>query len=256
MKQIIPVLLVTLLSIVFLVGCSKNNEKTYKIEGIVLHNVSKKPIANETLLISVRENQRIGPPTIEFPNGQYSSVTKEYTVVSDANGRYSIHITHSDYPFPMVELYNSKYIMSYSMRVRHSIILQDSTIIYSPPGANIFDTIFIESPAYIKYAIKNTSPGFDDDTLFVRTPWQRKTIHYGFVSRDTNFYIHRLPEISPFNWIIIGKSVDTTIIDTIRGESNLYPEVMFFSKRTDTLLHKRESLTISPNTTINYNILY
>jgi hypothetical protein len=93
MKQITSKLLISAISIAFLAGCSKNNDKTHKIEGIVLHSTSKKPIANETLLISVTENQRIGPANIEFPNGQYSSVIKEYTVVSDVNGHYSISIT-------------------------------------------------------------------------------------------------------------------------------------------------------------------
>lgn len=145
--------------------------------------------------------------------------------------------------------------MLYTKSVGHSVF-QDSTIIYFPPGPNIFDTVFVELPAYVKYTIKNTLPGFDDDTLFVSTPYQRKTINYGFVSHDTSFYIHRLPEISAYNWIFIGKAIDTTITDTIPGESNFRQEITFFLKRTDTSLRKKEWLNISPNTITNYNILY
>ncbi|HEU4634033.1 MAG TPA: hypothetical protein VFS22_08620 [Flavisolibacter sp.] len=256
MKQILPVLSVTLLSIVLLAGCRKNNEQGFTIEGIVLHHVTRKPIAHETLLIAVSDEQRIGPPSIEFPNGQYSSVTREFTAVSDANGRYSIHITHSGYPFPRIRLNDHKYIMVYAVRARQEVVLNDSTIMYAPPGPTIFDTLYLESPAFVKYTIKNLSPGFDDDTLFVRTPWQRKTVGYELASKDTGFYIHRLLQIGAFNWMMTGKSVDTTIIDTIPGESNVHPEVLIFSKRTDTALYKKEALTIHPNTTVNYNIEY
>lgn len=256
MKQILTAFSVIWLSIALLAGCRKNIEKTFTIEGIVLHHVTKKTIANETLLISVTDDPRIGPPGMEFPNGQYRSVTREFTTVSDANGRYSIRITNSDKPFPRIRLYNNKYIMVYATGTRQEAVLNDSTPIVQATGPTVFDTIYIESPAYVKYTIKNMAPGFDDDTLFVRTPWRRKAIGYGFVSNDTGFYIHPLPEIIPYNWTMIGKSVDTTIIDTIPGESNPHPEVLFFSKRTDTSIFKREVLTIHPNTTVNYNIMY
>lgn len=231
-----------LLLLLFFYSCKKENLHKESVSGILLHNVTKQPLANQTVLLNV-VTFKIKKDPIEAPGGIPVQVNKQYSTVTDNAGRFVFDFKVED-----------EWLFSVSMVTSAQYTQKKGETVYLLPGNSsslvtaraLYDTLFAEKPGYIKYHIKNINDVFIEDNVWISTYYMNK----------------RIPEsslifISDYNWMFPGAHVDRVIIDTIPAESEpLIPVKWLHKKSMDTVVLKNENIAVQPFTISDYYIQY
>jgi len=236
--------LLFILPVLFFLGCKKDDFVKESFSGIVLHTVTKQPLANQEVLLFI-ENIKYGEKDLEFPNGRPIYTKSEYTTRTNNTGHYSftdINVT-SNWHF-VVQLKTAEYIQNFLVNTNTGA----SGPFYPVPSGprKTGDTLYAERPGYIRYQIKNINTTFDNDTLY---------LYPTFNSRQ-----RKLPSEPMFfksdNRTFIGKTIDVSRTDTLPAEFLSLIPIQWLHRRSDTIVFKSENITISPNTTTDYTIHY
>ena len=167
--------------------------------------------------------------------------TDTYTTVSDNQGRFRFDFNiESQWTFS-VSIVPGTYIQS-GIGGRESYTLEQNRAIN--------DTILCERPGYIRYLINNISPAYSDDTLLVQSI-SNKWIRPDFLAP---FYMP--PDYTIYNWIFVGQNVQSTIIDTLPGETVPKYAITWLYKRIGTIINRTDSIPIQGNSITDYHLDY
>ncbi len=235
------------LLLIFLVlafySCKKekgNKLHADSVTGILLHVITKQPLPGETVKLFTYFRW-IGPADSEFPNGVPMVRTDTYTTVTDNQGRFRFDFNiESQWTFG-VTVVPGTYIQSSSGGYVSYSLEQNR--------AN-YDTILGERPGYIRYLINNISPAYSNDTLLVQS------ISNKWIRPDFTPPFYMPPDYTIYNWIFVGQNVQSTIIDTLPGESIPKYAITWLYKRIGTIINRTDSIPIQANSTTNYHLDY
>lgn len=238
-RRLQAIAIIAMISIFFLAGCKKGDSmQNQLLEGIVLHSITKAPMANQNVTLVVYMAFQMPPGTDpEFPNGEVLNGLYRFQGKTNAEGRYSINAR-----FP-----EGSWQYSVNARTNEYVTLYGISRFFNVDPVTkekYADTIFMEKAAYVKYTINTMGIPFDNETLKVRTPY-------------TMTRIPKQPVYDPsgYNWYFYGKQ-NVVIYDTIPAEKFPNPEVEWLRFQFDTIQYKKEVLHLEPLKTIEYTIKY
>jgi hypothetical protein len=233
-----------LFSLCFLFACKKEeNLPTEEVSGVVLHSISKQPLPNQTIQLTVSTKKILKVKTPEFPNGEPVWITDTYQTQTDVNGRYSFSFGVYINTAFSVRLITGNYIMFSPRNI--GVLDSDDLTKARDWLRQQYDTILADRPGYIRYSIQHsTSNG--SETLYVNTPYQTSSIG------STMGALH----YPGYNWTFTG-STNLVKMDTIPAESapNLTVEWLHRSS-TDTIQYKKELIQVHPGSITDYAIHY
>jgi hypothetical protein len=232
-----------LLFILLLSSCKKDKFHKETVTGIVLHNVTKQPLPNQTVWLTAT-TYKLGKKTDEFPGGTPVFTTKKYISSTNAAGNFVFNIeVDGEWTFS-AEVVTGEYTQK----------IPSKNIAFIFPGnpqsldaaKKTYDTLFAEKAGYVRYHIKNINDTHNNDTLLASTWYKLKWIRLGGNGYGANDY----------NLGYIGTAVDQLVIDTIPVESEPQIPIKWFHKRTDTIVLKNEMISVSAGNTSDYYIQY
>jgi len=243
MKILTPLLLVALLC-----ACKKEKNRTEEITGILLHTKTGAPVAGqEVKMFLTTSTTKPGDP-IEFPTGIPVNTYSIHTTTSDAAGKYRF----------TVEMVGETHFWIYVKDGMHINTYQKGVSTFGDYISNLkqlFDTIHVEQPAFIKYTIRNTNDQFDNDTILVRTPYMRGTVKKSPYSGGG--WIDMTPFGPDYNWLLAGKDINFVLTDTIPGESLSDVDIKWcYMRGKDTISTHSKTVTISPRQLLEHTIEY
>jgi hypothetical protein len=224
-------------------SCKKDKFHKETVTGIVLHNVTKQPLANQTVLLTVT-TYKLGKKTDEFPGGTPVYTAKKHFSSTNTMGNFVFNIEVEGEWIFSAELITGEYTQK----------TPSKNIAFIFPGnpqsldaaKKIYDTLFAEKPGYVRYHIKNINDTHNNDTLLASTYYRIKWIRLGGSGYTANDY----------NLGYIGTAVDQVVLDTIPVESEPQIPVKWLYKRTDTIIFRNENINVLPHSTTDYFIQY
>lgn len=228
--------------LVFLAACKKEEPMQDKqIKGVVANAITKQPVPGQKveLTIITQKLEKTNDP--EWPNGKPVYSYTKYKTISDQNGQYQfdVQIPYLPWSYNVDISTTVNYIMSH--RLVHLFPIDERLIELQP------DSVFIERPGYVRYSISTMGAVYENEALYLNTPYHSQTNKTGPIVRIDNYY--------NYNWVFFGK-VNTIINDTIPAESITDPEVEWLHIITDTIMYKKEKIHLQAGNTVNYSIQY
>jgi hypothetical protein len=231
-----------LIILIFLTACKKEEPMQDKqINGVVVNTLTKMPVPAQKIELTIITEKIVKVNDPEWPNGKPVYSYANYQTVSDQNGQYQFNVKLSYQPWS----YNVNvpttinYIMSH--KLLHIFPINERLLELQP------DTVFVERPGYVRYSINTTGAVYENEALYLNTPYHSQTNKTGPIMRIDDYY--------NYNWVFFGK-VGIAITDTIPAESNTYPEVEWLHIITDTIMYKKEKIHVQAGSTVNYSIQY
>jgi hypothetical protein len=221
----------------FLCACKKEQLVKEEVHGIVLHKITKQPIANQVVVLNVTEERLIKTKDPEWPDGKLDYVRHTYRTFTNKEGKFSFAFNIDGMWLFYVSLINGEYTLKEPKRM--GAFFDEAMI---PILRNTYDTLLVEKPGYIRYTIKNIGSSHENDTLLVHTPY-------------SNFSIGPDKWHSYYNWIFFGK-VDKEIMDTVPAETEKDLKVQWLYKLTDTITYKEDNVQVEPGQVKDYIINY
>lgn len=224
--------LTSLLFLIIAFACKKDKNNIEEVSGILLHSKTGAPVAGQEVIMYLHIGESI-----------FTSETLKTT--SDAAGKFHFAVKVEGRWQFSVDVKDGSYISN-----------SWGQGIYAPDPYDMsynrahFDTIYVEQPAFVKYTIRNTNDQFDNDSIYVATPYHRTNMRVG-----SYFTLEGIGW--PYNWLLIGKNIDHTIIDTIPGESLSDVEIKWaYMRGKDTISKHSKTVTLSPRNQVEHNIEY
>lgn len=227
--------------LLFFSACRKDEPKQEKqIKGIVVNAVSRQPVSGQKIDLTIITQKLVKSNDPELPDGKPVYSYFSYQTVSDQYGQYQFDVKIPCLPWSYnVSVPTTKdYIMSY--RFSHLFPIDETFTGLQP------DSIFIEKPGYVRYSISTIGAGYENEGLYLKTPYHCQTNRTGPILIDKYY---------DYNWLFFGK-VSLTINDTIPAETVTDPEVTWLRIITDTITYKREKIHLQAGNTVNYSIQY
>lgn len=224
--------------LLFFTACKKGEPLQQKqIKGIVVNTLTKLPVAGQKVELTIITQKTVKTNDPEWPSGKPVNSYTSYTSTSSQSGQYSFDVKIPNLPWSYyVTVPTGEYIMTY--RQYHMFPI-DERILSFP------DSVFIERPGYIKYTIKTLGAAYENEALYISTPYHNRIIG---PNNASNIYFK-------YNWTFFGKN-DKLVLDTIPAESNTDPEVEWLRVITDTIQYKKERIHVQAGSTVNYLIQY
>jgi hypothetical protein len=247
MKGIPGSLLICLVLVFYSCKKEKGNKlHADSVTGIVLHAISKHPLPGETVKLFTAFRWT-GPADSEFPNGVPMVRIDTYTTVTDNQGRFRFDFNiESQWTFSVIVVPGT-YIQSSSVYVSYPL---DPNRTNLEQNRTYYDTILCERPGYIRYLVNNISPAYSDDTLLVQS------ISNKWIRPDFTAPFYMPPDYTIYNWIFVGQNVQSTIIDTLPGETVPKYAITWLYKRIGTVINRTDSIPIQANSTTDYHLDY
>jgi len=240
LRHCISLLLVSILF--FSCKKEKNSLHSETISGLVLHTITKQPLANQSIYIwtTTREaGSASGEPIFN---------SSEYYTTTDNNGKFEITVqVGNDWLFG-VSLVTREYVQKNPSK-NAGVIWGSNTQNNIAMARILYDTISGERPGFILYDLKNINDTYQNDSLFINV------YSYKSFGQPTGPVV-LLNAYSGYNWIFPGQNIDMQIRDTIPAESMQQIPINWFHKRTDTIIKRSDFINISVGNTSNYQIFY
>lgn len=233
------------IAVLLLFSCKKDELHKESFSGIVLHNVTKQPVANQLVSLGVT-TYKLGPKDAEFPNGRPIYTDYHYSATTDNNGKFNFNFEVSGEWLFFASVVTGEYIQKIPPKNFGVFFPNNPSAL--PTVRDRFDTLFVEKTGYVRYLIKNINDKYNEDSLFVRTHYQNKY----WSTRD--FYIPS--EHSEYNWGFSGPAVDYVMIDSIPVESEPMIPVKWLHRRSAVIDQKNEMTNVFPGSVTDYTIHY
>jgi hypothetical protein len=243
MKNWMPALCLILL----IQACGKEHFTKVEKTGYLLHAVTYQPVAGQELKIFVTTIQTV-PQSPQYPNGEKREST-ELKSITDAAGKFSFLIPKDATGVSFVMLNTKEWLVSWPNSPGRPPILYPVR-----PYNTIPDTIFVERPGYIRYEVNNINDRFANDSLWVATPHQLQYVGPDPLPQIPGGWIY--PNMGHYNWLFTGENVSKIITDTVPAEKHRDVQVEWAYKRTDTITKVKETIRVTPATTVTYKISY
>lgn len=229
-----------------LLSCRKERRTIETVNGIVLHNLTNLPVANQrvTVYITTFTLGEKDPP--DFPDGRPIYSNKWISMLTDADGKFSL-----GFDVTGEWIFTARVVEGSHAQVRP---LRNLAIPFpaNPSAVSMaraaFDTIFVERSAIIRYQIQNIDPQFTNDTLWIQTHYANQRI------RDWNQVVGGIGD--PYNIALIGESVNRVIADTVPAESLLQVPIHWKHTRQGVIQTISETIPVAAGTVTTYPIQY